>query len=317
MKRAWTYLVNPFLSLLNRSRTKALQASKYTCAQLEARSADAFFGPLFAFYKPFNDAFVDEQADWDAQKGQQKGSTTTVDNLLSTLSSDKIEIWDIAVQGQFRKGTPEYIAIFPQGRKLFQQGKKNDRIEAVKALGLALTGIVPLSTTKTDVDDFYQTISTARNQQTGNIGDTSTDSDDVTAAATNAMNSLYEILGKCIAQFSTTPLSIEPLFDLSILRDSEQTEFTRTLSPQEVMFIAKRSLEPSDIIRLKVNTIKPVKFFIAEEKNDINPTIFFEVNGTEEQTVNASQLGNVPEAKFLKAVNVDDGVEAKIELELL
>jgi hypothetical protein len=317
MTRPYSFFVNPFLTLLERSRTQALQASKYTRNQLFSRKADPFFGPLYTMFDPLNEAFENEDAALIAQIGTQKGSTSLLDELLIQLSSDKIDLWDIAVQVVYRKGTPEYIAIFPKGRKPFQQGKKNDRIAAVSALYLSLAGIVPLATTRTDVDDFYQTINDARNKQTGEIGDTGTDSDDLTTTAETAMNALYKILGSCIAQFPETPLSIEPLFDMSVLRDSEQTEFTRTLAPSATEFIVKRTKEPTDTIRLKVNTNRAVKFFMAIEKNDTNPVTFIIVNGLSEVIVTFSQLGDVPAAKYLKAINTDDASDANVEVELL
>jgi hypothetical protein len=317
MKKPWIFTTNPFMSLLSRSRTKALKVSKYSRAQLFSRQADAFFGPLFTYFDPLNQAFIDEQTSWTVQKGSQSGSTSALDILLQTLSADKIDLWDIAVQNVYRKGTPQYKAIFPKGRKPFQNGKKDDRIDAVDALYQALTGIVALATTRTDVHTFYGNLSDARNAQEGAKGDTESDSGDLTAAASAAMVGLYKVLGACINQFPDNPTSIDALFDLQTLRTAAQDDFVLTIDGAATAFIAKRTVAPDDEVRLTVNTPYDVKFFMAEEKNDTNPTVFVIVHGMEEVTVPFSQLGNVPSAKFLKAFNMHDTVAATVEVELL
>ncbi len=316
MKKDWTYVINPFISLAKRSRTKAIEAANYTNEQLKSRQADTFFDDLFTFFDPLNTAMQDEEAALEAQIAAQKGSTATVDDLLETLSSDKIELWDINIQTVYRKGTPQYIAILPNGRKPFQSGKKDDRITTVKALSTALTGISALSATKSDVDTFYTAINNARSAQTGKKGDTGSDSDALTDTVIAGMEGLYYVLTTCLAKYYTAPKTVEPLFALNLIRNSEQEVFMRTWSAG-YEFIAKRTLLGTDKIRFKVISGMPVRFFIAEEKNDTDPKTFKDVQGEEEEVFTVADLGNVPVAKYIKAQNLDGSAEAKIEMELL
>ncbi|MEP7170579.1 MAG: hypothetical protein ABI855_14510 [Bacteroidota bacterium] len=41
------------------------------------------------------------------------------------------------------------------------------------------------------------------------------------------------------------------------------------------------------------------------------------MNGLEEEIFDFSEIGNVPEAKYIKVQNMDDTAQAKIEVELL
>jgi hypothetical protein len=317
MKKDWSFLTNPFLALAKRSRPKAIEAADYTNDQLKARQADPFYLDLFTFFDPLNQAMQNEESALNVQIAAQKGSTATVGDLLDTLSAEKIESWDIAIQVVYRKGTPQYIALLPQGRGPFQSGKKDDRITAVKSLGIALTGIVALATTKTDVDNFFTSINNARSAQSGKIGNTETDSGDLTDAVISGMEGMFYVLTACLAKFYIAPKTVEPLFALNLIRDSEQDSFIRTLTGGSYDFVAKRTLEPTTKLRVKVLTPKKVRIFIADEKNDINPAKFKEIEGLEEEVFEAAVCGTVPEAKFIKAQNMDDLLDAKIEIELL
>jgi hypothetical protein len=320
MKQDWDYATNVFLNLAKRSRPRAIGALAYTRNQLFERQADPFFLELLEFLDPLNQAVVDEEADLLAQGGTQKASTKTLDDLLFDLSSEKIEGWDIAVQAAgaaYRKGKPAYIAILPNDRGPFQSGKKTDRIAAVKALGIALTGITVLAAVKTEVDAFYLLLKEAREKQEGQLGNTDTDSDDLTEALEAGMEGLWFVLTSCMVKYYKTPKSVEPLFALNLIRESEQNTFVRTWEASGFENIAKRTLEPTDEIRAKVLTNTPVRIFITDEKNDTNPVLYKEVNGLEEETFHASVAGNVPGAKFIKVQNMNDAIQAKIELELL
>ncbi|MEO5571665.1 MAG: hypothetical protein ABIT08_06030 [Bacteroidia bacterium] len=320
MKKDWAYVENVFLNLAKRSRPRAIGAIAYTTSQLDERKTDPFYMDLFNFLDPLNQAVVDEEAALIAQGGAQKASTKTVDDLLDDLSSDKIEEWDIAVQAAgaaYRKGKPAYIAIFPNDRGPFQSGGKKERIAAVKALGIALTGIVPLAAVKTSVNAYYILLDAARTAQEGQLGNTETDSSDLTDALVAGMEGLWFVLATCMAKYYTAPKTVEPLFALNLIRESEQTEFQRSIKKGGYSNIAKRTLEPTDKIRVKVLTARRVRFFITDEKNDINPTMFKDIDGLEEEVFDVSLAGNVPAAKFIKAFNLDDTIEARIEVELL
>lgn len=320
MKKDWDYATNVFLTLANRSRPRAIGALAYTTNQFNERKADPFFLELWNFLDPLNTAVVNEEADLIAQGGSQKASTKTVDDLLEELSADKIEDWDIAVQAvgaAYKKGKPAYIAIFPDDRGPFQSGGKTDRIAAVKALGKALEGIAALAAVKTAVDAFYILLKDARSAQEGELGNTETDSADLTDALVAGMEGMWFVLASCMVKYFTAPKSVEPLFALHLIRESEQTFFQRTIKGGSFRNFAKRTLEPADKLRVKVTTTGKVRIFIADEKNDVNPEIFIEIDGMEELTFDASVAGNVPAAKFIKAQNMEDAIDAKIELELL
>ena len=140
---------------------KALALSNYTDAQLLAQQADPFYGALYNTYDPLDKALTNAYNTWKSMGGFQKGATLSVGQLLQLLTPGKINAWEYAVMGVYAKGTPEFVAIFPQGHKPFQNGEINQRIQAVSQLATALTGIAPLATTLTDVQNFYTQLTAA------------------------------------------------------------------------------------------------------------------------------------------------------------
>jgi len=316
----WRFLINPFLVVAANSRTKAVALSTYTYGALEARQAIPFFNILFLFYKPLHLALLAEDAEWHSQIGTQKGSTAAFDDLLDDLSPGKVNDWDLAVQNVFRKGTPGYIAVFPQGHKVFQTGGKDERILAVETLSESLgvaTAPPAFAPIKTSVDAYLTLIQNARTAQSGAISTTGTESDEAGAATTAAMIGLYKVLGSCISEFGSNPTDIEPLFDLETIRNASQTLFVNHVGVSLTKNIAKRTLPPTARLRLKVTSAEPLTFFFAEEKNDPVGAVSFTVQGLEEEFLNASQLGNVPAAAYLKVLNRSALAQGDFEVEIL
>ena len=153
--KQWSYFQNPFLNAVKRNYKQAIHVSTFTDSRLQAKQTDEFYGPLHVQYHPYHVNFVNAYNAWKSQGGVQKGATLSVDQLLKLLSPTKINAWDLAVMNVYAKGSPEYLAIFPQGHKPFQTGQKDQRINAVQQLVTALTGKAPLAATLADVNTFY------------------------------------------------------------------------------------------------------------------------------------------------------------------
>ncbi len=216
----WQYATNQFDNATERSYKLMSILSPDHTARLEAENSDPDIMALWNAYKPFDLAFATAYASWIAARGIYKGSTASVDQLLATLSSTKIKQWDAQVQGVFLEGTPDYIAIFPNGRNPFQDGAKDQRINEVQSLGIRLNVYPALAATKTDVNNFYATLLAARNtQQTKEMG-VSTGSGDVETARVNSAVQMYFTLGTLMAKFKNTPLEIERFWQMSLLRSA-------------------------------------------------------------------------------------------------
>ena len=137
-----------------------------------AKIGDPFYAELYAAYNPLHLALVAAYNIWKAQGGTQKGSTVTLDDFLLLLSPGKSGLWNRAVQLLYPVGSSIYTAIFPKKMKVFNTGTKLERINAVAALEISLTGKAGLAATLADVTAFSASLSTAETAQTGLSRDT-------------------------------------------------------------------------------------------------------------------------------------------------
>jgi hypothetical protein len=313
--KTWSYLINPFLVTVIKSYKKAVLISSYTNSQLLARKADPFYGPLYLMYNPLHVALLNAYNNWKSEGGTQKGSTLTLTQLLGLITG-KLANWEYAIIGQFAKGSPEYVAIFPQGHKPFHKGGEDMRIQTVGQLAGALEGIAPLAATLADVNNFYKQLTDARDAQEGNIGDTKSNSEDVNAAVKAAMISLYSILGSCIGQFADTPLVIEAIFYMELVRNHEQAIFTGTLKALRNKTVFKHTFALTDEFTLGNTGLTILQFYLAAGNHDAPGTYtIITLNPGETKTVKASDFG-VATNPYLHVINTDNAAEGHFKVEL-
>ena len=160
---------------------------------------------------------------WIAARGVYKGKTQALEAKLADLSALRIKQWDIAVQGVFLEGTPEYTQLLPNGRGPFQQGAYDLRIAEVKALQTRLgnfSGANPtLATLATTVGTFHTEMKALRDGQQGQEGAVNVASTALEGQRVAAANLLFQNLGRLMEKFFTLPSKIEDYFDMSYIRD--------------------------------------------------------------------------------------------------
>ena len=287
MKRTWLYLQNVFANVTANSFVKFMKISLYHFNAITAKAGDPFFDTLIANYNLAHKNYLTLYNKWTASEGTHKGSTGLFDSLLQTLSITNIEDWDIKIQNIYKKGTPKYVALLPHGRKPFQSGAKDDRVIAVSNLITAIGTDASLVAVKALVQAVSDSLVAARSVQQGTIGGTNHFSDDLELARLVAAKLMYKNLGLLIANFFEAPESASAYFDLETIRHAEQAEFLGHVSAHDDHFIAKRTLQPDDVIRLINTGTVPLVFRLADEKNDGAGSPSITVNAGEEEHVKA------------------------------
>jgi hypothetical protein len=320
METTWKYLQNQFLTATADNYKKAMKMSNYHDTILKTtmdnNPSDPDYATLYNRYNPLHIEMDVAYNQWKNAGGQQEGQTLNVNQLLKLLIG-KVDKWDRKVQDAFEKNTPEYKAIFPNGRAPFNSGEKDERIEALETLGIALTPHATLATVKTEVDTFYLQLEQARDAQLSAKGLNKGLADVVNLKRINAMEMQYANLGFLINKFYTTPELIEIFFELEQLRESPQVFFTGTLDPAETEPVLVHTFIADDQLRLKANGAGPIAFYLATTSGGINSTAVT-VAANEETTIPASAFGitNYGAHRYLTAVN-QSGVETHYEVTLL
>jgi hypothetical protein len=300
--KTWLYLKNPFLTAAKKTYAIALKISTYHDAQLLAHQSDPFFAGIYASYHPLHLAISTGYSNWKSQGGTQKSSTLTVNQLLDLVNKSRLNAWEYAILGVFQKGTPGYVALFPQGRAPFTKGSKESRIAAVKQLGVSLAGIAALATTKTDIDAFYAQLSTNRSMQLGHKGSTENKSDALDAAINVAMIDMFANFGLLIHQFKNDAASIESFFDLDTIRNHEQLIFQKTIAANSKRNIMKHTFAVTDVVKISNDGTVGIEVYLSNSADGdaFDNKIVLEPNAS--HTFPITDLGTV-ENKFLNVNN--------------
>jgi hypothetical protein len=302
MARPWLYLINPFLVVTANSYRAAKKLGDFTVAAFTAADSSPFTDML-AQLNPVSQAFNAAYMQWTTQKGAQKGNTSSLADQLTLLRSQKIEDWDIAIQNVYKQNTPQYISIFPNKRGPFQTGSQQSRINAVGALSQAIGNDEALQTVKTDIDNFFNSITVIYTQQKGSKSSTGVTSSSVEAARIALCTVLYGILGQLMNYFQETPEQITNYIDVETLRNIQQDEFQVSFNGGATKLILTRTFANGDKVRLINRGNFDIGFALVPEKNDALPQTFITVTTQNELTVDVTQLGDIAN-RFLIAKNL-------------
>ncbi len=208
-------------------------------SKLAAQIADAAINALYIFFHPLSTAYSTAYSDWQSAEAAWSGGTVTVGDLMSQLSADKIEEWDIDIQGVYKQKTGEYKALLPNGRAPFQSGAYELRIAAIQTLVTNIGTDAALAAVKADADAFHATILNARNKQQGKEGLLSQKSDALELARVAVAEGMYYTLGGLMQKFYQNPVKVEEYYDLELIRNTNQggteTDFNFTIAPNSRM----------------------------------------------------------------------------------
>lgn len=303
--QTWKYIDNQFEVNTRTNYKKALILSNYHDAALQTQSAiNAALLPLYTRYHPLHLDYVNQYNSWKKAGGAQQGQTLNLEQQLDNAYTN-LDDWDVQVQVVYKKTTPQYKAIFPDGRKPFTKGGIDSRINAYDTLGKSMDGDPALAAIKTLVDAAYIILDTARDTQEGAKSSKTGSSQQVDKARIAAMDMQYRNMGFIIDNFfDTREAECAILFDLTTLRENDQKTFTTTLDPNENDALLIHTFLISDLLKAKIDTTGPVSLFLASTSNgtDSKPVV---LESTTEITIPITAFGDIDlhTHRFLTAVS--------------
>jgi len=288
----WSALDNPFDNGTKDNFKKGLKLDNYHEAvlrYLKDNDPDPDYTILHARYLPLHIAYNDGYTDWKLILGGRESKTKSVDILLEEMTV-RIGDIDYEVQKVYRDYTVEYKAIFPDGRKPFHRGGKEDRITAVETLAKSMQNDASLAAAHTLANDYFIDLNNAQDAQAGQASAVKTASANLETFRLAAMTAQWQNTGFMLNKFPDQPALIEPLFDLDLLRDNRQTLFTGTLAIGENKHILTHTFIFDDEIRVKIIGAGPIDLYLASVKNGTDSTKITAAGNTE-QIILASQFG--------------------------
>lgn len=140
-------------------------------------------------------------------------------------TNSPLETWDVGIRGQVAFQGPTYLLLLPHGRETLTAGTYDARLDAGRDFGVRLsqqTGKQVLIDLGVVVTAFYTQARTLRNAQTtakSVLEDVRVDQEPLRLAAAAA---LYNMVGVGMSVFRDTPLLVDTLFDVNLMRGSVQ-----------------------------------------------------------------------------------------------
>ena len=318
MDKLWKYLENQFLVVTRKNYKKAVKLSNYHDADLNVKKAtEPLLVPIYNRYHPLHVILVSEYNKWKSAEGSMEGKTEALNQLLNDTYNDNMDSWDVAVQNVFLKGTPDYKAIFPNGRKPFTKGSVDERINAYDTLTENMDPYAGLAATKALVAAAYTALDDARDKQEGSKGTVKTGSGKVIAAVIAAMTMQWRDLGFAMDAFWDKLDYVESMFDVDTLRKKRQTRFTGTLDPSEKEEVVTRTMLGDDEIKAKSNGNAIIRLYLASTPGGTNSD-FVEILANEEKKFLASEF-NVPDFgthRYLTVINTSVSEETQYIIDL-
>lgn len=165
-------------------------------------------------------------------EGAQLGASLAFQDKIESLArkpdadtNSPLETWDVAIRGQVAYQGPTYLLLLPHGRETLTAGTYDARLDAGRDFGVRLsqqTGKQVLIDLGVVVTAFYTSARNLRNAQNtakSVLEDARRDQEPLRLAAAAA---LFNMVGVGMSVWRETPLLVDTLFDVGLLRGSVQ-----------------------------------------------------------------------------------------------
>jgi len=186
-----------------------------------AADADPEIVALHTTTRPVFDGFIRVYDGRISAKAARKSATAAIKNLMKDLSKNKVPAWDVSIQNLFPKGSPEYIALLPSGRKPLNSGKMEQRIQELAAFIENLGDAEDLREIKAEAQAAHTAITAARNLQQAKEGAIMDFAASIEAARVNLSNYLYRNILSLAAKFFENPKAVEAYFEFGHIRSKK------------------------------------------------------------------------------------------------
>ena len=309
---------NFILNGVRGSLVKAIKVANYHYnALVGAAASDPFYIPLREEFKPTRVALLAITGEKGTDTAQRIGDTLDLDTLLKQLGARKIESWEPTIRAKYNSKSVIYKTIFPQGRKPFQQGKKDIKIEAVNQLQLILLNYPEFATTQAEVLAFYEDLTKARSFQEGKKQEIGSDRGTEDAAIEAMCLIHFKNHGLIISHTPDNPQNIASFIDVQTLqRPATANHTTGIVGSDTLKKIWSRKWKNGATLKLTNNGDVALRFFLSDKSGKDYPNAGITVQPNQNIQVPVMSLG--PDSfKFLLVVNLDLDQSGLYEVELL
>jgi hypothetical protein len=328
----WSMLRNTFDNVTKNNYKRAvLMGSDHD----DKLGGEALLNPdIMPIYLQFHNAFNVFERSYQAVNsnfGLYQGHTMQVEATFGELMSTLARKWDVMVQIEYDQNSPEYKMLLPDGRKPFQSGAYDLRINAV---GSFLSNIQNSSNPnftnlKTSISNWLLNTQTLRTKQQQTESRDKTMRQDLEVARQNMTNMMHIAFFKLAAYYGNLNnlVKVESFYELRYLRTSPTKNTTTpattqtntlTLLPNEQKVLLKGSFNENDIFELKNMGNGVLMAWLANSDTAPIPADAFSLAAGETGNPDGIELGDGSNTfTHLLIKNIEQGMSGKIEVTLL
>jgi hypothetical protein len=317
MIRPWLFLMNPILIVTENSNVLGIRISNFHDGALYNNTGNPFIAGLYATYHPIHQTYNTAFSTNKSKIGLQIGATNAFGLLINQLGNEKINAYDASIAVVYAKGTPQYIALLPNGHYPFQQGTQEERIAALATLSISIGSDAALETVQEAIDAFVLLLKAADTAQKSAFNAVVLAGNALEAARIAMANEQYANLGAMMKQFKTKPSLAAGYFDLVSIRKGKQIFYQKSAKKNSNKFIVQRTLLPDAEVELSNIGDTVLRFYLSDRKTGAIGTVFIELAPDEVKTVSASELGDVTLLHFLMVFNQDMVTTGNFTVEFL
>ena len=219
----WSKLINFFISVTEGSHRKMyLLAADHLRKLQEMAVHDPFLQDLLTFLLPFFDSFIAQYRKTNQDRILLAEKTADFKDMLDNLSADTIRQWDIQIQMVYDMRSNIYRRMLPEGRKPFQGGSYEMRIENVLSLAERLSMDPQLSTLGQDVEAYGLQLQDLRTQQQRLKVYRSANSIALEEQRLNLAKGLYAVFSRLKGHYYEELYEVEKFYSLHYFRTATE-----------------------------------------------------------------------------------------------
>lgn len=320
MTSNWFFLNNVFLNVTKSSFKRMLLMARdhHDKLKIEAVANPAIDALYQAFLPPYTH-FNTLYSGVTSNAGVYGGSTLSVENLLSELSSTKAKRWDVMIQNVYDDTSVPYRTLFGTGRAPFQNGAYDMRIAAIRSLSTNLGAYADLAAVKTNVDAFLLALDSARTAQQGSEKRDATLRADLEDARVALAIAMHRVFGGLIQLHADNTKRIETFYEMKYVQSPNRTasnsgnnggnngggaatSVTVSAGSRAILLTGTYSDATSFVVN---NTgTSPLGLFVSNDPQAITPSDMSYINAGEVSSFTGDELtdSSTP-IKYLIAIN--------------
>gem|GEM_PF-1974835 len=268
--------------------------------------------------KPKFDIFKAARIAHSSQTGTQSGDVLSFKQMLKTMPV-VVDAWQTQIKAVYPEGSIRFKALFPKGKKTLNEGKQQNRVDAVATLITTIGTDASLAAVKIVIQTFETALLLAFGTKDDAKADTITDSTELETARVNLCIEIEGNYGLLINFYKAEPTLAAKYFDEALMRKILQMIFATTIGLLKTKNLFKRTFANPLTQQLQItnNTNTILYMFLSVTKKGQVGLVYVTIAPLSVSTHNLTEFGDPATAIYFNIYNTNINVKAQVSVKIL